>query len=198
MERRFLISDYMHRPLAVANLVSPPQEKPLLLEIYHYEPDIAPNALAIQQKICLIDIEKDIAMEGLIVNQGGNRLLAQTGNLLGPEARKNLRIHTQFESLMFPISGSWQGQHKFTSQDLSSGGIALYTDVPLECGEKLELVIPVMEPPLLVKATVLRPLPGKQLYAVKFYDLTYDEDALIRKSVFALQLSAPNNAASRR
>ena len=44
------------------------------------------------------------------------------------------------------------------------------------------------------KATVLRPLPGKfpdqqKLYAAQFYDLTYEEDALIRKSVFAIQLT---------
>lgn len=189
MERLFLISDYIHRPLAVAKLTSQPGEKPLLLEIFHYEPDIAPKALTVQQKVCLIDIDRDAAMEGLIVNQGGNRILVQPGKLLGPDERKNLRVRTKFESLMFPISGSWQGQQKFISQDLSSGGIAFYTDIPLECGERLELVIPVMEPPLLVKATILRPLPGKNLYAAKFYDLTHDEDSLIRKSVFALQLT---------
>lgn len=192
MERRFLISDTEHKPLALANLQSQPQEKPMLLEIFRYEPGIAPNALSIQQKICLIDIDKDMAMEGLIVNHGGNRLLVQPGNPLGPEARKNLRVRVSFESLIFPCGETaWQGQHRFISQDLSSGGIALQTDAPLECGEQVEVVLPVMEPPLVVKATVLRPLPGKQLYAAKFHDITYDEDALIRKAVFAIQLN-PN------
>ena len=191
MASRFLISNNEHKPLALANLASPPKEKPFLLEIYNYEPGILPNALNIQQKICLIDIDHDIAMEGVIVNRGGDRLLVQPGRQLGPEERKNLRVHTTFESLMFPITGSWQGAYKFTSHDLSSGGIALRTNAPLECGEKLELIIPVMEPPLLVKATILRPLPGKfpePFYAAQFYDMTYDEDALIRKSVFAIQL----------
>jgi PilZ domain. len=194
MESRFLISSNEHKPLALATLTSPPKEKPLLLEIYNYEPGVTSNVLSIQQKICLIDIDHDIAMEAVIVNRGGDRLLVQPGQQLGPEARKNLRVRTSFESLIFPITGSWQGQHTFISHDLSSGGIALRTDAPLECGEKLELIIPVMEPPLLVKATVLRPLPGKlpdqqKLYAAQFYDLTYDEDALIRKSVFAIQLT---------
>lgn len=190
MEHRFLISDRQHKPLAVANLQSPPREKPFLLSITRYEPGIAVNALSIQQKICLIDIDKDIAMEGTIVNRGGDRILVQPGQQLGPEARRNLRVRTAFESLMFPSGDTgWQGQQKFISQDLSSGGIALYTDVPLECGEKVELVLPVMEPPLLVKANILRPLPGKNLYAAQFYDLTYDEDALIRKEVFAIQLN---------
>ncbi len=190
MEHRFLISNRQHKPLGVATLQSPPREKPFMLEITRYEPGIADNALSIQQKICLIDIDKDIAMEGTIVNRGGNRLLVMPGQQLGPEARRNLRVRIAFESLMFPAGDTgWQGQQKFISQDLSSGGIALYTDVPLECGEKVELVLPVMEPPLLVKANILRPLPGKNLYAAQFYDLTYDEDALIRKEVFAIQLT---------
>lgn len=191
MERRFLISDIEHRPLAIAQLESQPNEKPYLLTIQSYEPGAPTAAFGIQQRICLIDIDKDMAMEGVIVNRGGDRMLVQPGRQLGPEARKNLRVRCAFESLMFPVDGQWQGQTRYISHDLSSGGIALRSAVPLECGETIELVLPVMEPPLLVKTRVLRPLPGpykEQLYACKFLDLTYDEDALIRKSVFAIQL----------
>lgn len=191
MERRFLISDDEHRPIALAHLTSPANEKPFQLLIQTYEPGSPATALSIQQKITLIDIDNDLAMEGVIVNHSADRLLVEPGRRLGAEARKNLRVRTAFESLMFPLSGSWRGQHKFISHDLSSGGIALRSDLPLECGETLELILPVMEPPLLVKACVLRPLPSnypEQLYATKFVDLTDDEDALIRKSVFAIQL----------
>lgn len=191
MEHRFLISDTEHRPIALAHLESPVNEKPYLLVIQSYEPGIPSTAFAIQQKISLIDIDKDLAMEATIVNCAADRVLVMPGRKLGPEARKNLRVRCAFESLMFPVTGEWQGQCRFISHDLSSGGIALRSKVPLECGETIELVLPVMEPPLLVKARVLRPLPShypEQLYATKFIDLTYDEDSLIRKSVFALQL----------
>ena len=191
MERRFLISDAEHRPIALAHLESPANEKPFNLLIQTYEPGTPSTALSIQQKINLIDIDNDLAMEGVIVNHSADRLLVEPGQRLGPEARKNLRVRTSFESLMFPVSGAWRGQHKFISHDLSSGGIALRSSLPLECGETLELILPVMEPPLLVKACVLRPLPSnypEQLYAAKFLNLTDDEDALIRKSVFAIQL----------
>ncbi len=192
MERRFLISDAEHRPIAIAHLESPADEKPFNLLIQTYEPGMPSTALSIQQKITLIDIDNDLAMEGTIVNHAADRLLVEPGKRLGAEARKNLRVRTAFESIMFPVSGgSWQGQHKFISHDLSSGGIALRSNLSLECGETIELVLPVMEPPLLVKASVLRPLPSnypEQLYATKFVDLTDDEDSLIRKSVFSIQL----------
>ena len=72
MERRFLISDAEHRPIAIAHLESPANEKPFNLLIQTYEPGMPSTALSIQQKITLIDIDNDLAMEGTIVNHAAD------------------------------------------------------------------------------------------------------------------------------
>ena len=54
------------------------------------------------------------------------------------------------------------------------------------------MVLPVTDAPLVVKTQVLRELedePSAQpLYASKFVDLIQDEEALIRKAVFSIQI----------
>ena len=54
------------------------------------------------------------------------------------------------------------------------------------------MVLAVTDFPLLVKAQVLRQLDDESssqpLYASKFVDLIQDEEALIRKAVFSIQI----------
>ena len=56
----------------------------------------------------------------------------------------------------------------------------------------MEVVLPVTDSPLVVKTQVLRVLPDKSsdqpFYATKFVDLIHDEEALIRKAVFSIQI----------
>ena len=118
-------------------------------------------------------------------------MVIQPTAALGPAARENLRILTDFESVMYPVSGRWRGQRPFKAKDLSCGGVAFYTAVPLEEREIVEIVLPVTDEPLVVKTQVIRIVQesgGLPLYAAKFVDLIHDEEALIRKAVFSIQI----------
>ena len=80
------------------------------------------------------------------------------------------------------------------AKDLSCGGIAFWSPILLEDREIVEMVLPVTDSPLVVKSQILRVLPDEAsdqpLYASKFVDLIHDEEALIRKAVFSIQISA--------
>ena len=92
---------------------------------------------------------------------------------------------------MYHVTGRWKGQRTICGKDLSCGGVAFYTAKPLEMREIIELVLPVTDFPLVVRAQVIRAIseePEKYLYAAKFVDLIHDEEALIRKAVFSIQI----------
>ena len=114
----------------------------------------------------------------------------------GNDMRKNLRVPVEVHSFAYPVSGSWRGRRKVDTHDLSCGGIAFYTDTPLESREIVEIVLAVTDEPLVVRAQILRPLPTEPeetpLYAAKFVDLIQDEEAMIRRAVFSIQLSGSN------
>ena len=80
------------------------------------------------------------------------------------------------------------------AKDLSCGGLAFYPGVALEPREIVEIVLPVTDSPLVVKAQVIRDMTGEDkahpLYASKFVDLIQDEEALIRKAVFSIQIDS--------
>ena len=57
--------------------------------------------------------------------------------------------------------------------------------------EIVELVLPVTDSPLVIKTQILRTLKEEgnvPLYAAKFIDLIQDEEALIRKAEFSIQI----------
>ena len=113
---------------------------------------------------------------------------------LGEDARENLRIQTDFESVMYPITGYWKGQRPVKGHDLSCGGVAFHTLQALRPGEVVQVVLPVTDSPLLLRAKVLRELDAEapdRLYAARFVDLCLDEEMAIRKAVFEIQVSKP-------
>ena len=97
---------------------------------------------------------------------------------------------------MYPVTGRWRGQRTFRAKDLSCGGLAFYTQTPLDVREIVEIVLPVTDAPLVVRAQVLRQLASEPeedpLYASKFVDLIQDEEAMIRRAVFSIQLNSSN------
>ena len=109
-------------------------------------------------------------------------------------ARENLRIVTDFDSVMYPVTGRWKGQKTFKAKDLSCGGVAFWSSVKLDDREIVEMVLPVTDSPLVVKTQVLRQLEDEEseqpLYASKFVDLIQDEETLIRKAVFSIQIDS--------
>ena len=110
---------------------------------------------------------------------------------LDKTARKNLRVDVQFSSLLYPVSGSWKGRRVIRGEDLSCGGVGFYCTEQLQVGEIVQIVLPMTENPLLLQAEVLRihtdrgPVP---LYGSRFVDMIHDEEALVRRAVFDIQL----------
>ena len=188
-ERLYLILDSQGTPLANAVLESPLNAEVLQLRVLNDKVE----AVAEHRELQLIGVDDGSPDRvGVIVRQRGDQLVVQPTAALGPAARENLRILTDFESVMYPVSGYWTGQRAFKAKDLGCGGIAFWSTIFLEDREIVEMVLPVTDSPLLIKTQVLRVLPDESsrlpLYAAKFVDLIHDEEALIRKAVFSIQI----------
>ena len=190
-ERLYLILDSQGTPLANAVLESPPKAEILQIRVLNDKVE----AVAAHREIQLIGMDDSTPNRvGVIVRQREDKMVIQPTAALGPNARENLRIFTDFESVMYPVTGRWKGQRALKAKDLSCGGVAFWADKPLEEREIVEMVLPVTDSPLVVKSQILRVLPDETsdqpLYASKFVDLIHDEEALIRKAVFSIQISA--------
>ncbi|MCI9294331.1 MAG: PilZ domain-containing protein [Lawsonibacter sp.] len=189
-ERLYLILDSQGTPLANAVLESPPKAEILQIRVLNDKVE----AVAAHREIQLIGIDNGTPDRvGVIVRQRDDRLVVQPTAALGPAARENLRILTDFESVMYPVTGRWKGQRSLKAKDLSCGGIAFYSGIPLEDREIVEMVLPVTDSPVVVRAQMIRQLKDESsqlpLYAAKFVDLIQDEEALIRKAVFSIQIT---------
>ena len=189
-ERLYLILDSQGTPLANAVLESPPKAEILQIRVLNDKVE----AVAAHREIQLIGIDNGTPDRvGVIVRQRDDRLVVQPTAALGPAARENLRILTDFESVMYPVTGRWKGQRSLRAKDLSCGGIAFYSGIPLEDREIVEMVLPVTDSPVVVRAQMIRQLKDESsqppLYAAKFVDLIQDEEALIRKAVFSIQIT---------
>ena len=191
-ERLYLILDSKGTPLANALLVSPPDAEMLQIEVLNGKVD----DVAAHREIQMIGIDDSTPNRvGVIIRQRDDQLVIQPTAALDANARENLRILTNFASVMYPVSGRWKGQKAVRGKDLSCGGVAFYTAVPLEEREIVEIVLPVTDEPLVVKTQVIRIVQesgGLPLYAAKFVDLIHDEEALIRKAVFSIQIRTSN------
>ena len=190
-ERLYLILDSQGTPLANAVLESPPNSEVLQIRILGGKED----KVAEHREIQLIGMDDSTPNRGgVIIRQKDDKMVIQPTAALGPNARENLRILTDFESVMYPVTGRWRGQKGIRAKDLSCGGIAFWSSIPLEEREIVELVLSVTDSPLLVKTQVIRRLQDdtseQPLYASKFVDLIQDEEALIRKAVFSIQIDS--------
>ncbi|MCI9155659.1 MAG: PilZ domain-containing protein [Lawsonibacter sp.] len=187
-ERLYLLLDSKGTPLANAVLESPPNSEVLQIRVLNGKVD----DVAVHREIQLIGIDDSTPNRvGVIVRQRDDQLVIQPTAALDANARENLRILTNFSSVMYPVSGRWKGQRAVRGKDLSCGGVAFYTSTALEHREIVEMVLPVTDQPLLIKTQVIRTMHEEgapPLYAAKFVDLIHDEEALIRKAVFSIQI----------
>lgn len=133
--------------------------------------------------------------EGTIVRSRNDMIQLEVAKLErdGGDMRKNLRVPVRFKSFIYSLTGGWRGRREITSNDLSCGGIAFFTEHSLQVGEQLEVVVPVTTEPLVVRCQVLRMRPTEDaaipiMYAAKFVELCNDEETLLREAVFNLQL----------
>ena len=187
-EHLYLVLDSKGTPLANAVLESPPNAEVLQIRVLNDKVD----DVAAHREIQLIGIDDSTPNRiGVIVRQREDQLVIQPTAALDSNARENLRILTDFSSVMYPVSGRWKGQRAVRGKDLSCGGVAFYASTALEDREIVELVLPVTDSPLVIKTQILRTLKEEgnvPLYAAKFIDLIQDEEALIRKAVFSIQI----------
>ena len=191
MERLYLILDRDGQALAQAVLESPRITEIMQLRLSE---DTDVNFLELGDVQCIGLDNSSVSIRGVVTMQRGDRLVIKPGATLGAEARENLRIQTGFESVMYPVTGYWKGQRAIKGHDLSCGGVAFHTDQPVKNGEVVEMVLPVTDSPLILRARILRNIPTDDpvpLYAARFVDLCQDEEFLIRKAVFSIQVSAP-------
>lgn len=191
MERIYLILDKNGVALAQAVL-----ESPRITEIVQLRLTKETELDFVQLgEIQCIGLDNSTAsLRGTVTMQRGERLVVRPTATLGEEARENLRIQTDFESVMYPISGYWKGQVAIRGHDLSCGGVAFHTQQPLKAGESVQIVLPVTDSPMLLNTRILRELNTNDpwpLYAARFINLCLDEEFAIRKAVFSIQVENP-------
>ena len=95
------------------------------------------------------------------------------------------------------VTGNWKGQRPIRGHDLSCGGVAFHSERELQPREIVQIVLPVTDEPMVLKTRILRPIPTDEpvpLYASQFVDLILDEEIMIRKAVFSIQVSHPRPA----
>lgn len=192
MERLYLILNSAGEALAQAVLESPRITEVVQLRLMDEETEL--DFLQIGEVQCIGLDNSTPSMRGTVTMQRGERLVIRPGAMLGEEARENLRILTDFKSVMYPITGYWKGQRNIVGKDLSCGGVAFYTDQSLRVGEVVEIVLPVTDSPMILRTRILRELNSDRsmpLYAARFIDLCLDEEFLIRKAVFSIQVDRP-------
>ena len=191
MERIYLILDKDGVALAQAVLESPRITEIVQLRLTK---EMELDFVQLGEIQCIGLDNSTASLRGTVTMQRGERLVVRPTATLGEEARENLRIQTDFESVMYPITGYWKGQMAIRGHDLSCGGVAFHTQQPLKAGETVEIVLPVTDSPMLLNTRILRELNTNDpwpLYAARFINLCLDEEFAIRKAVFSIQVENP-------
>ena len=194
-ERLYLLLDSVNNPLARGKLEGPQNGE--IFQMLVLDNDV--EKVARHEVIVLMSMSgSQPPLQCRIVRQRGDRVALEKIASLDPDLRRNLRVPIKFDTFIYPITGRWRGRRAVQSIDLSCGGVAFYGDGGLETGEKLEMVIPVTEEPVILRCEVLRRKElrnDKLLYAVKFVDMCEDEEVTVREAVFSIQLENRPHAA---
>ena len=187
-ERLYLLLDSVNTPLARGRMEGPANGN--ILQMLVLDNDV--EKVAKHEVIVLMSMSgSEPPLQCRIVRQRGDRVALEKIASLDPDLRRNLRVPIKFDTFIYPITGQWRGRRAVQSIDLSCGGVAFYGDGGLETGEKLEMVIPVTEEPVILRCEVLRRKElrnDKLLYAIKFVDMCDNEEVTVREAVFSIQL----------
>lgn len=197
-ERLYLLLDSVNTPLAKGKLEGPANGS--ILQLLVLDNDV--EQVACHEVIVLMGVgSNEPPLQCRILRQRGDRVALEKIATLDPEVRRNLRVPIKFDTFIYPLTGRWRGRRAVQSIDLSCGGVAFYGDEGLEIGERMEIVIPVTESPVILRSEILRRQElrnGKLLYATKFVDMCEDEEVTVREAVFSIQLqSRPDPAAGK-
>jgi hypothetical protein len=189
MHHLYLVLDSQCNPLAQAVLESPLGAELLQVRVL----DGAVSKVTAYQELQLVGLDdKTPARGGVITQVDGDQLTIRPTAYLGEDSRENLRVNTNFSSVIYPVTGSWKGRQTIWGKDLSCGGMAFHSNATLVPNEVAEVVLPMTDPPLLLDIQILSALPtctSAHLYSSKFLDLIPEEESMIRKAVFGIQIS---------
>lgn len=189
--KMFLLLDSRGAPLGMGELIGELDTPQLQLEVQ----DDKISDVMEHESIQLIPMfESGPPIMGRVLRCRNDMVMVERLRVLDSEMRQNLRIPIHFQSFIYPMEGSWwRGRWDIESNDLSCGGIAFFSTHTLKLHERLEIVIPVTEQPVILRGEILRQRPtdreGVTMYAAKFIDLCYDEEMLVREAVFNIQLT---------
>lgn len=186
----FLIVDETGEdPLIRVALENQTEDDVLDLRFVETVPD--PPDLMKREEICLVNIEEELVIRCTPLRQDRRRVSVRKSTASYLKFDRDLRGQVSFRSFIYPVSGSWTGRWEVCGIDLSCGGVAFSCGADLETGEQVELVLPVANQPLVAHCKILHRQPRDPegyIYSAKFLDLCREEEAMIRRAVFDLQL----------
>jgi hypothetical protein len=188
----YLLLDVKYTPIARGELLGSPDAPTWQVRILDGKIAQVRNQEKLQL-VCMSDADVDFL--GRVIQCRDDCIILERQRALDGKIRQNLRMPADFTSVIYPLTGTWQGQRAIKAHDLSCGGIAFYSEAALADRERLEIVIPVTDEPLILRGEVLRRKPaeqGRTFYALKFVDLCSDEEMYVRKAVFNIQLRSQN------
>ena len=187
----YLILDSQNHALANGEMASPPGASPIRLNVLNNKVD---DVMSHEIITLFSASSEELPIQCRILRQRGDTVLVEKIATLDPEVRRNLRVPVKFDSYIYPLpTSSWSGRAAVQSLDLSCGGIAFYSDHPLELHEQMEIVITPTEEPLILHCEILRRQElqnDRFMYATKFVDMCEDEEVVVREAVFSLQLQS--------
>lgn len=196
--RIYLVMDSQGHPLGQAMLESPPDlTHAMQFRLLEDDPDDAEIAAAELHKAGRVRLlsmgSSDLPIECQVLRHRRERVVMEKLATLDSEVRRNLRVSLQFNSFFFPVTGHWKGRRRAEFLNISCGGVAFHSDADLHIGERIEMVVPTMVNPVLLKCEILRTNDepdGRKFYAGKFVNTCDDEETIVREAVFNIQLES--------
>ena len=130
-----------------------------------------------------------VAWRGSIERIRDDQLYFLAEEQIDSHLRRHLRISMPFRAYLFPRTGELK-RHPVVCKDISCGGIALYSQLPLRINKSYDIALACTEPPIIVHLQVLRQLDssGTPLYACQFVDLLPQEESMIQECIFEYDL----------
>jgi len=188
MSYRYILLDSRNTPLAGAYLENSPEASVWNLRIL----DDGMGHVLEHEIFQLVSLDENApAKLGRILSKKKDLISLEIMDSISDEIRKNLRVMTRFDTFIYPLTGKWKGRIRVVSHDLSCGGIAFFSEYPLEKDEQFEIVIPITGQPVILRAQLIRQRLSNSktpLYAAKFIDMVEGEEALVREAVFLQQI----------
>ena len=186
----YVITGKLHMPIARAMIYGDPDADEWQAELVSGEEETVLDEDVVE----LVRLADDMyTIIGRVKGKKDGRILLERVMGRSGDARRSLRVPIGYDTYIYPADGAWEGRCLVKCKDLSCGGIAFHLPMTLALGTSVDVVVRTQEEPLVVRGEVLREIEkkdGMDGYAVCFRDICPDEDALLCKEVFGVQLRA--------